>query len=123
MIKAEFYICADKLGFDEISSLVNGEGKVTRSEEIKIPEFRKDYWSIETEYVDTEDVSIILDMISEKISAEISTLKYLINRNKAECGFNIVIKADDGIYVPVHLKKSFVKLAAELNASIGIDLI
>ena len=35
MIKAEFYICADKLDFDEIASLVNGEGKVMRSEEIK----------------------------------------------------------------------------------------
>ena len=123
MIKAEFYICADKLDFDEIASLVNGEGKVMRSEEIKVLEFRKDYWSIETEYVDTEDVSIILDMISEKVSAEISELKYLINKNKAECGFNIVIKSEDSIYVPMHLEKNFVKLAAELNANIGIDLI
>ena len=62
-------------------------------------------------------------MISEKVSAEISELKYLINKNKAECGFNIVIKSEDSIYVPMHLEKNFVKLAAELNANIGIDLI
>ncbi len=119
---AEFYICAERLNFDEINSMLKIPNPKERKRESFIyEEFAKDYWSIGTGYKEAKDVNEQLDIILDLLRPKIEVINGIKDKFNAECGFVVVIKSGDGFMPAVYFEQNVIQTAAQLGANINVD--
>ncbi len=120
-VMIEFYICANRLDFDEINSML----KIPNSQERKresflYNEFAKDYWSIGTEYKEVKDINEQIEIILDLLQPKIEMINWIKDRFEAECGFMIVIKSG-GFMPAVYFEQNVIQTAAQLGANLNLD--
>lgn len=124
MVKTEFYICADNLDFDYVLSHLNiSISNIRKKEDFPIKEYAKDYWYVETEYQNSNDINEQLSTISMLVSPKKDIINEISKRFRAQCGFNIVIKREKEPLPAIYFESDFVNLASKINASINLDII
>ena len=88
LVLAEFYICASRLDFNEINSLLNiANFKERKSDSFFHEEFARDYWSVDTDYKNVEDINEQIDIILNLLEFKIEIINSIIKKFNAECGF------------------------------------
>ena len=120
---SEFYICAPSLDFEKINALLKIPNcKIRKKESFAIKEFAKDYWSIDTGYVKSDDINIQIENIYSLIkskSIEINMLKELFD---AETGFVITVKRVSEEMLPaIYFENEFIRFVASIGANINMD--
>ncbi len=122
LVMVEFYICAERLNFDEINSMLKIPNPEERKRESFIyREFAKDYWSVGTGYKKAKDVNEQMEIILDLLQPKIEMINEIKDKFKAECGFVVVIKSGDGIMPAVYFEQNVIQTAAQLGADINLD--
>ena len=78
-------------------------------------------WSIETELIHTDDLSDILDSFFSILPCNPDVLSSVARRVNAQWSILILIKAVDS-FPAVYFSQKFLKIAAEIEADIGLDV-
>lgn len=120
---ADFYICGDKLDFDEINFMMNiFNSKIRKSSSFTIKEFAKDYWSFNTGYEACKDINVQIAKIQRQIENKLKVINEINKKFNSECGFVIAIKIENVDSIPaIYFENSFIKMISHIDASINID--
>ena len=127
-IKVQLHLCFDN-DFDVYS--ITNELKIHSADcknrsETKINPITKEYncgyWTIETQYLETLDLEIVLDLVIDKIKDSISKIKTILKREDGFAKFDIICIVEDGEVPSLYLGRKFLEVAENLKAVIDIDL-
>lgn len=81
-----------------------------------------DYWSLDSGYVNTLDISEVSESIYSKLKQKKAEFTKLISETNLTAVFSLIAKIDGDNTPSITFPEEVVKLASEFGASIDIDL-
>jgi hypothetical protein len=122
-VRVDFWLSGDNYNLDDATRAVGIEPTQTRKkEDFRLQDFAAVEWHYSTgdqHSLDIEDQLLQIQNVLENRSEQI---RQFCNKNKVKTGFWVVIHSRDENLPGTEIHREFVKLAASLEATIGLDI-
>lgn len=121
-IKVEFYICAKKLDFVQITKFLRiTPTSIRKAEDFPIKDFAKDYWNFDIEYEESQDINEQLLKLFDVFKCKVDILNEICQKFNANCGVCVVINVKSDIFPAMRIENYFIEFLSSINATIDFD--
>ncbi|WP_040198080.1 DUF4279 domain-containing protein [Candidatus Soleaferrea massiliensis] len=122
-VMISFWVTGDEFDFDTVTQAVGVEPTQTCSkEECRNPMFACTRWNYETGYIQTDTVSDEFEKMVDLLWDHASDIEQTLRDHALECGFSIVIQAEEGQSPAIEFSRRCIQFAAMIDAEISVDI-